>query len=189
MVSRQLLRRQDRLSALELHPQDAQTLSARFAGDHQVRVIELDGWLAVGAHVPPKEKRGLVLVDPPFEQPGEFGRMVEGLVTAHRRWPGGTYALWYPIKDLPAVSRYRDDLATAGVPKILDTWITIRAQTAEPSLIGCGMTVVNPPFTLESELAILLPALQVCLAQGKGAASGSRWLAGEASAGRNPASA
>ncbi len=111
------MRPQDRLSAIELHPKDFQRLKAKFAGDFQVRTIELDGWLALGAHLPPKEKRGLVLVDPPFEQEGEFGRLVDGLVRAHRRWPGGIYALWYPIKDRAAVAQFRRDLEASGIPE------------------------------------------------------------------------
>ena len=84
---------------MELHPEDAATLKEEFAGDIQARVIELDGWLALGAHLPPKEKRGLVLVDPPFEEEGEWERLVEGLVKAHKRFATGTYALWYPLKE------------------------------------------------------------------------------------------
>src|SRR5690606_6536992 len=72
VVTRHLLRKQDRLTAIELHPEDVETLRAQFEGDFQTRVIELDGWLALGAHLPPKEKRGIVLVDPPFEKEGEF---------------------------------------------------------------------------------------------------------------------
>ena len=117
LIVRHLLRPQDRLSAIELHPKDFQRLKALFAGDFQVRAIELDGWLALGAHLPPKEKRGLVLVDPPFEQEGEFDRLVDGLVRAHRRWPGGIYALWYPIKDRAAVSRFRAELEGVGHPE------------------------------------------------------------------------
>ena len=120
VIAKALMRGPDRLTAIELHPEDAFALRTRFHDDWQVRVIELDGWLALGAHVPPKEKRGLVLVDPPFEKEGEFDRLVEGLRKAHRRWPGGTYALWYPIKDRHAVERFRATLHESGIPKILD---------------------------------------------------------------------
>ena len=130
LIVRHLLRPQDRLSAIELHPKDFQRLKALFAGDFQVRAIELDGWLALGAHLPPKEKRGLVLVDPPFEQEGEFDRLVDGLVRAHRRWPGGIYALWYPIKDRAAVARFRAGLKESGIPKILDVTFEIRSAVA-----------------------------------------------------------
>lgn len=179
LVTRHLLRKQDRLSAIELHPADAKLLQMRFAGDFQTRVIPLDGWLALGAHLPPKEKRGLALVDPPFEQPGEFDRMLDGLKEAYRRWPGGTYAFWYPIKDLQAVARWRKGLAVACIPKILDCWLNIRAAPAEAGLIGSGMTVVNPPYTLASELRVMLPALVERLGQDSGARFGIDQLAGE----------
>lgn len=180
LLARHLLRRQDRLSALELHPQDAERLKALFAGDVQVRVMELNGWLALGAHLPPKEKRGLVLVDPPFEEEGEFDRLLDGLKKAHRRWPGGIYALWYPIKDRAAVAAFRRGLAESGVPKLLDVAFEVRPFSGEARLDGSGMVVANPPFTLESELRVLLPALHRLLALESGAGWSLAWLAGEA---------
>ena len=156
MIVRHLLRRQDRLTAIELHPQDARALKENFEGDHQVRVIELDGWLALGAHLPPKEKRGLVLVDPPFEKEGEFYRIVEGLKKAHRRWPGGIYALWYPIKDRQEVDLFRSTLVQSGVPDILDIGLFVRPSSPASRLDGTGMIVVNPPYVLREELRILL---------------------------------
>ena len=180
LVARHLFRPQDRLSAIELHPDEAHRLKELFAGDFQTRIIELDGWLALGAHLPPKEKRGIVLVDPPFEKEGEFGRLVDGLAKAHRRWPTGVYALWYPIKDLRAVRGFREALSGAGVPKILDIWQTVRAAGVEPALIGSGMIVVNPNFELEADMALLLPVLTEALAQDRQASFGINWLAGEA---------
>lgn len=178
-IVRELLRGQDRLTAIELHPQDAFALKTRFSGDFQTRIIELDGWLALGAHVPPKEKRGLVLVDPPFEEAGEFDRLVERLGTAWTRWPGGTYALWYPVKDRLAVERFRSALAAAGIPKIVDISLMIRPRSAEPRLDGNGMVVVNPPFVLEREMQTLLPALAGLLGEEGGASWKIEWLAGE----------
>ncbi|THF58462.1 23S rRNA (adenine(2030)-N(6))-methyltransferase RlmJ [Ollibium composti] len=177
LIVRHLLRRQDRLSAIELHPDDAERLKTRFEGDFQVRVMQLDGWLALGAHLPPKEKRGLVLVDPPFEEQGEFARIVDGLIKAHRRWPGGLYALWYPVKDDDAVAVFRRDLAASGIAKILD--IRFEARAPAPRLYGSGMVVVNPPFTLESELRDLLPTLHRLLAEEGKAQWALEWLAGE----------
>ncbi|MCF6116736.1 23S rRNA (adenine(2030)-N(6))-methyltransferase RlmJ [Mesorhizobium muleiense] len=177
LIARHLMRKQDRLSAIELHRQDAAKLRALFAGDFQTRVIELDGWLALGAHLPPKEKRGLVLVDPPFEEEGEFDRLVDGLRKAHKRWPGGVYALWYPVKDRKAVAGFRKALAQSGVPKLLDIGFEIRPPSAEPSLDGSGMVVVNPPFTLEGELRTLLPALHKLLVIEKPAHWTLEWLA------------
>ncbi|RWE57388.1 23S rRNA (adenine(2030)-N(6))-methyltransferase RlmJ [Mesorhizobium sp.] len=177
LIARYLMRKQDRLSAIELHRQDAAKLRALFAGDFQTRVIELDGWLALGAHLPPKEKRGLVLVDPPFEEEGEFDRLVDGLRKAHKRWPGGIYALWYPVKDRKAVIAFRKALVQSGVPKLLDIGFEIRPPSAEPSLDGNGMVVVNPPFTLERELRTLLPALHKLLVVEKPAHWTLEWLA------------
>ncbi|MDW6021304.1 23S rRNA (adenine(2030)-N(6))-methyltransferase RlmJ [Mesorhizobium sp. BAC0120] len=179
LIARRLLREQDRLFAIELHPQDASALKKLFAADIQVRVIELDGWLALGAHLPPKEKRGLVLVDPPFEEPGEFDRIVAAFAKAHRRWPGGVYAIWYPIKDRAAVARFRRALSETGIPKILDISLETRAPSPEPQLDGCGIVVVNPPYTLEGEMKLLLPALSKILADGPGASFATVWIAGE----------
>ena len=178
-IVRHLLRRQDRLTAIEMHPEDAAALSHRFAGDIQTRVIELDGWLALGAHLPPKEKRGLVLVDPPFEAAGEFERLVEGLEKAYRRWPGGIYALWYPIKDRRAVNAFRTALAETGIPKIVDIRFEIRPASPEPSLDGSGIVVVNPPFPLKAELDVVLPALSRVLSEPAGGSCRVVEIAGE----------
>lgn len=178
MVTRYLMRHIDRLTAIELHPQDSAALKQRFAGDCQVRVLELDGWLALGAHLPPKERRGMVLVDPPFEQEGEFERLVSGLVKAHKRWPGGTYALWYPIKNRKAVAAFREALKETGIPKMLDIAFEIRKPGAEATFDGSGMIVVNPPYVLEDEMKAVLPALTKVLAEENGAYAGATWLTG-----------
>lgn len=178
-IARHMLRSQDRLMALELHPADAEALKENFAGDIQTRVTHLDGWAALGTHLPPKEKRGLVLVDPPFEQKGEFARMAQSLEKAHRRWPGGTYAYWYPLKEPEAVSAYIKALKATGIPKILRLELTIRPPATPPRLFGTGMVVVNPPYVLEAEMGVLLPELAALLGgEGRG---GWRveWVAGE----------
>jgi 23S rRNA (adenine2030-N6)-methyltransferase len=179
LLVRKLMRPQDRLSAIELHPDDAQTLGSLFAGDIQTRVIHLDGWLALGAHVPPKEKRGLVLVDPPFEEAGEWERLVEGLVKAYRRWPGGIYALWYPLKEAREVETFATMLERTAIPKMLRAELTIRKPSTPPRLFGSGMILVNPPYTLEGELRVVLPALANVLAdQGRGQWT-LEWIRGE----------
>ena len=176
LVTRSLLRVNDRLTAIELHPEDTLELKRHLAGDFRARVITLDGWLAMGAHMPPKEKRGLVLVDPPFEQKGEFDRLVDGLLKAYRRWPGGVYALWYPLKDRPQVEEFRQRLRETGIADILDIVIELRPASSEPKLDGCGMVVVNPPFVLEEEMATLLPVLHEALGE-DGAKAHATWLA------------
>ncbi|MBN9071229.1 MAG: 23S rRNA (adenine(2030)-N(6))-methyltransferase RlmJ [Rhizobiales bacterium] len=179
IIVRRLLRRQDRLFAIELHEADAATLAGHFAGDVQARVMRLDGWLALGAQLPPKEKRGLVLIDPPFEEAGEFERMADGLIKAHRRWPGGIYAFWYPIKDRRAVNAFRTALRASGIPRITDITFEIRPASPEPRLDGCGMAVVNLPFGVDRECAAILAALRPVLGEAGAGRFGVEVLSGE----------
>ncbi|HYH22760.1 MAG TPA: 23S rRNA (adenine(2030)-N(6))-methyltransferase RlmJ [Azospirillum sp.] len=162
-LARALLRPQDRLVLSELHTDDVQTLRREFAGDRQVAVHHQDAYEALKAHTPPKEKRGLVLIDPPFEEPDEFARLVAGLTAAHRRWPTGIYAIWYPIKERPAVWRFHDALEASGIRRILRTELTIHAEDTHLRLNGCGMAIVNPPWRLDETLGALLPAVHAAL--------------------------
>lgn len=172
------LRPQDRLIACEREPVAARALASRMRGDDRVKAVEIDGYTALNAYVPPKERRGLVLVDPPFEQPNEFDRLADGLSKAHRKWPTGIYLLWYPIKDAVAVAGFSRRLARLGIPRIVRAELTLPARE-DTRLRACGLVVVNPPWTLEAELGLLLPALAAALA-GKGQGETRlTWLAGE----------
>lgn len=178
-IVRHMLRDQDRLMGFELHPIDADRLRENFAGDFRTRITELDAWKIFGTHLPPKEKRGLVLVDPPFEEKGEFDRMVKSLVQGHQRWPGGTYAYWYPIKEMEEVERFVKALKATGIPKILRIELTIRPSSQPPRLYGTGMIVVNPPYVLEEEMRMLLPELGRILGDGGQGRWALQWVAGE----------
>jgi 23S rRNA (adenine2030-N6)-methyltransferase len=156
-----------------------QTAEAVFEGDYQVRVIELDGWLSLGAHLPPKEKRGLVLIDPPFEEAGEYDRMIDGLARATRRFPGGSYMLWHPIKADSALAAFDKKLIALGRPRTLTVRLMTRDNSTAPGLNGTGLVIINPPYTLEAELRQVLPELVQLLAQGPGAGSEVRLLVGE----------
>jgi 23S rRNA (adenine2030-N6)-methyltransferase len=160
-----LARPGDRLNFVERHPEDAAALAALFRRDPRVKVTELDGWLALPAFVPPPERRGLVLVDPPFEQPGEFDRLAHGVEKAHARWPTGTYLLWYPLKDVTAAEAFGTRLAHAGIPDIIRAELRVAAVRSDGPLAGSGVIVINPPYTLEQGLASLLPALAKRLGQ------------------------
>ena len=177
LIARKLFRPQDRLSALELHPKDARELGKLFDGDIQARITALDGWLALNAYVPPKEKRGLVLVDPPFEEPDEFFRLVDGLAKAHKKWATGLYALWYPLKEPREVNAFIGELKRTGIPRMLRAELTIATPVAG-RLYGSGMILVNPPFTLEGELRQILPSLARILGQPHGTHR-LDWIAGE----------
>ncbi|WP_117194150.1 23S rRNA (adenine(2030)-N(6))-methyltransferase RlmJ [Rhizobium terrae] len=178
-LARMLFRPQDRLSAMELHPEDFNRLHNLFEGDFQVRVTELDGWLALGAHLPPKEKRGIILVDPPFEEDGEYKRLVKGLANAWRRFPGGIYCLWYPIKKSAPLKAFHDELQALRIPKMLCAELTVRSDRHTTGLTGSGLVIVNPPFTLKDELHLLLPVLKTVLAQDRFASQRAFWLQGE----------
>lgn len=178
-LARMLMRKQDRLSAIELHPADFRTLSALFAGDHQVRVTALDGWLALGAHLPPKEKRGLIVVDPPFEKDGDYDRLADGLARATKLFPGGTYLLWHPVKASSPLKRLDDQLAALRRPRTLTVRMMVRGNDHREGINGSGLVIVNPPFTLEADLGAALPALADLLATGPGARAEVRMLVGE----------
>ncbi|MBO9588684.1 23S rRNA (adenine(2030)-N(6))-methyltransferase RlmJ [Devosia sp.] len=179
LITRNMLRQQDRLMALELHPVDVEALRENFVGDFQVRVTHVDGWQALGTHLPPKEKRGLVLIDPPFEERNEFERMAQNLIKAHKRWPTGLYALWYPIKDVADVDKFVALLQASGIPKILRLELTIRQPSNPPRLHGTGIIVINPPFVLEEEMRVLMPLLADVLSdEGRGRWA-IDWVAGE----------
>ncbi|WP_419910624.1 23S rRNA (adenine(2030)-N(6))-methyltransferase RlmJ [Hoeflea sp.] len=165
ILVRELFRKQDRLSAIELHPQDGAALKSLFDGDYQTRVTALDGWLALGAHLPPKEQRGVVLVDPPFEAEGEYDRLVDGLARAYGRWPSGLYCLWYPIRDGAPIAAFHRKLRALGVANLLCAELHVCDAKETNRLSGSGVIFVNMPTALEDELAVLLPALEVCLAQ------------------------
>lgn len=165
LIARHMLRRGDRLSAVELHPDDQKRLEDNLAGDRQARVYALDGWLALKSFLPVKERRGLILVDPPFEAPGEFDRLVAGLVEGHRRFATGTYLLWYPVKDERAVTAFRKALVATGIRRILAAELRVGPIDSDRGLAGTGMIIVNPPWTLAAELKTLMPELARLLAR------------------------
>ncbi len=172
-IARFLLRPQDRLALVELHPEDARTLKREFAGDRQVGVHLQDAYTALKALLPPKERRGLVLIDPPFEAKDEFHRIVKGAEEACRRWPTGIYGIWYPIKAQDPVERFLSEVANLGHPCLVAHLFRFPAETAE-RLNGSGLAILNPPWKLDEALAELLPGL----AERLGATGGTevRWL-------------
>ncbi len=164
---RAFLRPQDRLVACELEPNAAERLARNFAHDRRIKAIAIDGWTALNAYVPPRERRGLVLIDPPFEEGEDFSRLAHGLESAHRKWASGIYLLWYPIKAREQPDALARRLRRSGIGRILRAEISIAPLIAPPAqsrLSGCGLIVVNPPWRLEQELQIMLPGLTAILA-------------------------
>jgi 23S rRNA (adenine2030-N6)-methyltransferase len=159
VIAQSLLRPQDRLIACELEPGSLAALKAALRGDSRAKVLAIDGWTALGANVPPKERRGVVLVDPSFEDAADFVRLSGALAHAHRKWPTGIYLLWYPIKERAAPDALARRLRALALPKVLRCELTLRPPAADAGLAGSGLIVVNPPFTLEADLQLVLPRL------------------------------
>jgi 23S rRNA (adenine2030-N6)-methyltransferase len=179
LLARALLRPQDRAVLMELHPDDAATLKEVFRGDDQIAVHQTDGYHGLKAFLPPKERRGMALIDPPFEAPDEFDRLVEGLQNAHRRWATGLYAIWYPVKDRRDVWRFETALKKSGIPKILLAELCLYPNDLPDRLNGCGMVIVNPPWQHDALLQGLLPTLAEHLAPATGSRLRVEWLARE----------
>jgi 23S rRNA (adenine2030-N6)-methyltransferase len=177
LIAKALLRPQDRLIACELEPRAAASLTAALRGDPRAKVLAIDGWMALNANVPPKERRGLVLIDPPYEETADFHRLSGAFAQAHRRWPTGLYLLWYPIKVREAADALARRLRRLGVAKVMRCELSVGEPRADTGLVGSGLILANPPYSLEGELQIVLPAL----ARRLGPASSFRldWLARE----------
>ena len=177
-VARHLLRQQDVLVANELHPQDAAALRAEFRRDAQVKVMDLDGWVALKSLLPPKERRGVVLIDPPFEVAGEWARLGQAFTEAARRFASGVYLVWYPIKDDAAVQRFKRSAAESDFAKVLCAELTVRSRRDASGLGGTGLLIVNPPHEIDRQLEMLMPLLARRLAVDAHGEWAVEWLAG-----------
>jgi 23S rRNA (adenine2030-N6)-methyltransferase len=171
LIARALLRPQDRLTVCEVEPRARKALIAALYNDTQARVVDLDGWTALTAFVPPKERRGVVLIDPPYEAPDEFARLAAGFAAAFARWPTGSYLMWYPLKR----RRAADDLAAAVAHALaaapsaaagLRLEFSVAPHDDAAGLTSAGLLIVNPPWRLRSELKVILPELARPLGQG-----------------------
>ncbi len=168
LLIRSLMRPGDRLACCEFHPEEAAALKRLFADDPAVAVHRRDGWEALGALLPPPERRGLVLIDPPFEAEDEFARLADGLRRAHRRFATGVLAAWYPIKSRARVRQCHAELRESGFADALAAEFWRRPPLDPARLNGCGLIVVNPPFGFAEAVPTLLRALHDRLAREEG---------------------
>ena len=174
-----LMRKQDRATFCELHPQAFAELRANFRRDERVACLNLDGYMGLNAGVPPKERRGVVLIDPPFERANEFEVAWSAIKSAYAKWPTGLYALWYPVKDMAAVARFAAAIAHSGIRRVLRLELAVDERTTAGKLARAGLILINPPYVLDDEAAILLPALARTLARSAQSEVLREWLAGE----------
>ncbi len=171
LIARALLRPQDRLVACEVAPAPRKQLIDALRRDEQARVVDLDGWTALPAFVPPNERRGLVLIDPPFEQPDEFERLARVFAETFAKWPTGIFMLWYPVKNRRATDALARQVAAASATKgAADKCLRLEFSVAPAGegqgLVSSGLLIVNPPWTLAADLRTVLPELQKPLGLG-----------------------
>ena len=165
-ILRKILRRQDRGVFVELHPADYKVLNQAFNEVANLKVLHLDGWTALHSLIPPREKRGLVLIDPPYEEPDELERLGGELLAALRKWPTGIYAGWYPVKDLGPVDALAARLDRESPRPGLRLELLVDDPRDPTRLNGSGLFVLNPPWSLKDEAELLLPALAERLSRG-----------------------
>jgi len=159
-ITAALLRPQDRLIACELHPEDVQSLRRLFRNRAEVAVHHRDGYEAIRALLPPRDhKRGLILIDPPFEQPDEFARTIQAATLAKSRFPTAIIAIWYPIKHRTPVRAFHDGIATSGLRNVIAAELTLRPPLDPTRLNGCGLLIVSPPYGFEQDATTILAAM------------------------------
>jgi 23S rRNA (adenine2030-N6)-methyltransferase len=164
-----LLRPGDRLVCCELHPEDHAALRVLMRGDAQVSVHCRDGYEAMRAFLPPRERRALVLIDPPYEAPDEFARLTEALRQGCSKFPSGIFAAWYPIKHRAPARAFQAAVGEAGIRDVVAVELLLREPVDPDRLNGCGLLVVNPPWRFTEEAAPILASLAALFAGDEGA--------------------
>ena len=178
-IAQARLRMQDRSALCELREDDAEALDFDFSNQPNVSIHPMDGYTALRAMLPPKEKRALVLIDPPFESATEFADILAGMRDALRRFPSGVYAVWYPITERARSDWFQQDLLALGLPPTLVVELQIAGDAAEVRMKGCGLIILNPPWQIETEIKNVMPVLAERLKLDAGAAVRVRWLVPE----------
>lgn len=177
-LSRRLTREQDKVVLMELHNNEVESLRGNMQGDPRVTLHHRDGFEGLVALLPPTPRRGLVLIDPPYELKEDYFRVVDTLKKAQKRWATGIYAIWYPILGREA-DRSRDMLnaiAKAGLGDVLVAELEVAGQTPDWGMNGSGMVIVSPPWQLDEQIETFLKPLCNKLAQGPGAQFRVEWL-------------
>ena len=173
------MREIDSAQLCELHPDEAASLRELFHHDRRVHVHNRNGYEALKALLPPKEKRGLVLIDPPYEaQEAEYRLSETALKTALQRWPTGIYAVWYPIKLRSQVQPFLRGLqhGGAGARRVLRAELLVRPDDSPLRLNGSGMVILNAPWNLDQVLREPLRAMAQLLSQERAATWRLDWL-------------
>jgi len=159
IIANSLLREEDRLVLMELHPEEFRLLKDNFKGDKRIALHHQDGYLGLKAFLPPKERRGLIFIDPSFEKEEEWDQLIHGLEMGMKKFGTGIYVIWYPIKDLKRVQKFFRSVKNLNLPNLLNTELNIYPKDAPLNLIGSGMLVVNSPWSFSNEVRGWLPSV------------------------------
>lgn len=176
---RRLLRPGDRMVLTELNKTDCAQLAEVFARDRQVQVQLMDGYQALKAQLPPRERRGLIFVDSSFDRANEFQRIVDALKEAHRRFATGVYAIWYPLMEPAAIHRFERDVAATGIRNVLKVELSVHPGTWQGGMRGCAMLIVNPPFGFDLIAKPMIEWLWKALSPGGAGGYAMEWLVPE----------
>lgn len=169
LIARQLLRENDKLHLTELHPTDYPLLRQEFAKDKRATVLRADGYQQLKSQLPPATRRGLILIDPPYELKDDYQHVVSAIKEGHKRFATGVYALWYPVVLRQQIKRLLRDLEETGIRRILQIELAVLPDSDRRGMTASGMIVINPPWKLEQQMAELLPWLHNVLSpQGTG---------------------
>jgi 23S rRNA (adenine2030-N6)-methyltransferase len=158
------LRAQDRAIFIELMPAEVRAAERVISSAGRIRIELEDGYAALRALLPPPERRGLVLIDPPYESPEELSRLIEAFGDAYRRWPSGLYLIWYPIRSARQRSAVHARFEALRIPKMLLADLAIHRDDAGVGLAGSGLVMVNPPFGADEQLRNAYAAIHAALA-------------------------
>jgi 23S rRNA (adenine2030-N6)-methyltransferase len=175
-IAAHLARKADFMTFNELHPDDYEALRARYEPDPRVRITHLDAGQLLRANLPPRVRRGIVLIDPPYEQKDETDAMVKALAEGHRRFAHGVFIMWYPVKGKDYAGRLSADIKKLELPATLKAEVRVREAFDGGGLAGSGLIIINPPWPLEDELKVLIPALADRLGVGTWGRGAIEWL-------------
>jgi 23S rRNA (adenine2030-N6)-methyltransferase len=179
-IAQTLLRAADRIALCEANPEEREALIAALGRDGRLSIVGTDGYVALNAYLPPKERRGLVLIDPPFEAPDEAAQVERALARAIHKWPTGVYLAWRPIREAQADSHFLNSIAALGAPNIVRLELDVGpgpvGAHGQKPLARAGLLIVNPPHTLIVEARALLPWLAQVLGRGETGRFVCAWL-------------
>ena len=178
LIAAHLLRPQDRLVAIEKHPEECEALTTALKPFHKTRAVCADGYERLAVLLPPPERRGAILIDPPFEAPDEFAQMADALGNALRRFATGIYLLWFPIKTKSDADALSGEVLARGATKLLRLQLDVGAS-AEGRLTQTGLLIVNLFYGFDAQMREALSALAAPLGRGRPAQWSVEWLAGE----------